>query len=338
MNESDPASKPVNHSDPAHEQAPHDDAARIDPIIGSEAEPLIEPAVTPVSARRRTLPAILVAVLVVVLVLLGFGELRLYQTQSDAADQAAQVPGLSHSVDALQSQIQTLDGRVKTLDGTVTKLANRPAPKPPVAQPTAAPSLPPGLDSQIKAMQANLASLSTTAISDHAAVTTLQKQAADLPKLVKRAEMLARVAQASLALQTGQKLGPIANAPQALARYATANPPTLAGLKASFPGFARKAERAGGTIAPNGGFWQTVKGRVESLVTIRHQNHVLIGSRAAGNLGQAQDALDHDDLAGALAALKPLPAGAAAVMAPWEAQAQHLLAARAALATMAEHG
>ena len=52
-------------------------------------------------------------------------------------------------------------------------------------------------------------------------------------------------------------------------------------------------------------------------------------------LAEAQGRLDAGDLAGALAALRPLDGQAAEVMAEWRARAQALLDARAALAGMA---
>ena len=55
------------------------------------------------------------------------------------------------------------------------------------------------------------------------------------------------------------------------------------------------------------------------------------GDEAAAALEAARRALEAGDLAGAVARLSTLPAPARAALASWEAEAQALLAARAAL-------
>lgn len=286
------------------------------------------PVATPDRARRS--PMLVVGV--IGFLILALGEAWLFARTTRHAGQAAQVASLGQQVDQLSSQMATLEDRLTTL-------ANRPMPKPaPVAAPPPpppVPAIPAGLDRKIAAMRASLAALSATTLADHATVTQLQDKAAGLPKLVAHAQNLAAIAQASVALQNGAPLGHIPNAPAALTRYETNPPPTLAALKASYPGYARKAEAAGGSVAPGGNFWRTIKGRVEGLVTIRHNADVLVGSRASGILGAAQTALDQDNLPAAIDDLKRLPAASRTAMAPWTAKATHLLAARAALATLA---
>lgn len=332
---------------PEHDAGPDsagepDDGATADTATVTETEVDLSAKPTPdaeipATPQRSHLVA---GIVIAVLVLLAGGEAWLFNAQSGMADQGAAVANLTDQVDTLRGRLSALDGRIKGLENKVADLASRPVPQPAAPKPAPAPtpSVPPELASKIAAMQANIASLSTTTLADHAAITTLKQQGADLPKLVARAQSLARIAQASLDLQNGQPLGSIPDAPPALARYATAKPPTLSSLKASFAGYADAAARAGGTTAPHGGFWQNVKGRIESLVTVRHKDKVLIGSSAAGTLSDARTALDRDDLAGAIAALEKLPAAAASAMQPWTEKAKHLLAARAALAKMAEQG
>ena len=65
---------------------------------------------------------------------------------------------------------------------------------------------------------------------------------------------------------------------------------------------------------------------------------MLLGDPVSGILAHARQALDAGDLAGALAALKGLAGPAAAAMADWVGQAQALLDARAALASMTARG
>lgn len=301
----------------------------------NEAGPQIEPSIDTAPAgplpgrwpRRAVRP--LAAILVLAVILLAAGEAWLFRAAFRQGHDNGRVVSLETDVAALRARATRLEGRVKALD-------SRPMPQPVAAAPAPPPEVPQALKDEVAALQASVASLSTTTLADHADLATLRQNAADLPKLAARARALARIAEASLALQNGEKLGALPNAPEALVRYEDAPPPTLGALKADFPAYASRAERAGGDVAASGGFWQRVKGRIENLVTIRRDTAVLVGSRASGMLGAAQAKLDRDDLAGALAVLKPLPAPAAAVMAPWEKQARRLLAARAALTAMAE--
>lgn len=295
---------------------------------------------TATGPRGRRLAA---GILIAVLIVLASGEAWLFKAQGGMPDQATQVANLTDQVntlrgrfDALGSKVDVLSSKLGTLDARVASQATAqtktPASPPPTTQVSA------DLAGRITKIESDLASLSTTALADHAAITKLQQQGGDLPKLAAKAKQLAAVAQASLNLQNGLKLGSIPDAPPTLTRYTDTAPPTLASLKESFSRYADAAASAAGNTTKQGGFWQKVKGRVESLVTLRHKDAVLVGSSAAGTLGKAQIALDRDDLAGALAALKALPPVATATMKPWIDKANNLLAARAALAKMAEQG
>ena len=294
------------------------------PIERAEALPVSGPA-----ERRSSRTGLLIAVGVIVAVLLAGGEAFLFHAQSGIPAQSRRIATLDSQVSALQSRVTSLNQRLKTL-------VARPQPKVPAPKVTVEQKVPAAIGAKLAAMQASLAALSTATVADHAAVVTLQSSAAGLPKLVAKAQALARIAQASLALRNGDALGPIPNAPEALVRYADAKPPTLGSLKVSFPLYARKAARAGGVVAADGGFWRKLRFRVESLVTVRHGAKVLVGSRAEGVLATAQRDLGNDDLAATVVSLKTLPPGAQSAMAPWTRQAMHLLAARAALAGMAE--
>lgn len=293
------------------------------------AEPVAAPAVSAPARRRSSNATLWMVFSAIVAVLLAGGETFLFRAQSGLQDQSRRITTLESRVDALRSRVTALDRRLKIL-------AARPLPKPPAPKVTVEQKIPAALTAKLDAMQANVAALSTTSVTDHAAVATLQSNAASLSKLTAKAQALARIAQASLALQNGEALGPIPNAPAALARFATKKPPTLGALKSSFPTYADKAARAGGAVAADGGFWRKLRIRAESLVTVRHGAKVLVGSRAEGVLAVARRDLDDDDLAAAVAALKTLPPAARSAMAPWMKKAARLLAARAALARMAE--
>lgn len=187
------------------------------------------------------------------------------------------------------------------------------------------------------AMQAQIAQLSATVLADHAEMVRLQASAANLPHLAAQAQTMAMLATASMALESGQKLGTIPNAPEALVRYATVAPPTEAQLRAEFETLApRAAQRAGMTNSGVTGLWARLRAHVVDLISLRRGDQVLIGSRADGTLAMARRDLALGDLSGAVAAVKTLPAPAQRVMQPWLTRADHLLAARAALAQMAE--
>jgi hypothetical protein len=158
---------------------------------------------------------------------------------------------------------------------------------------------------------------------------------ADLLHQVDAAQSVARhtalVQRASLALAAGQKLGQLPNVPPALARFADADPPTLASLRLAFPAAAREALGAARPVTEGKPLMTRLWAKAQDLVTIRQGDRVLVGDPAAGALERARDALDAGDLGEAVAALGNLQGAAAQAMAGWLAQARALLAARAAL-------
>ena len=164
--------------------------------------------------------------------------------------------------------------------------------------------------------------------------TATEATASLVPALADRAARMARLQAAQAALEAGEKLGDIAGAPAALARFATIAPPTEAALRLAFPAAARGAASAPPPPA-NAALLDRVWARAQSLVTLRQGDHVLLGDPAAGVLARARRALDAGDLAGAVAALGDLSGLAAQAMAAWRVQASALLAARAALAALA---
>jgi hypothetical protein len=184
-------------------------------------------------------------------------------------------------------------------------------------------------------LAAQLNAVQSQAAADHGALGELQANAADLTQLTARITTLSALESARIALESGAPLGTLANAPPALAQFAQTPPPTEAALRLSFPAAAQKAEAASIAGAPHGGFWSQVLARLESLITIREGTHVLAGPPAAGALAAAQTDLDAGDLAGAVAQLQTLSSATQAAMGTWLTQAKALLAARAALVSMA---
>ncbi|WP_174502818.1 COG4223 family protein [Acidiphilium sp. C61] len=317
----------MSEHDPNH--TPPEFSATADPAPAAAPEPqAAEPAAAPDAAASPRNQRKAIGLAAVAILLLAGGELFLLRAQLGAAGQSARIDQLSTRIGALRGRVATLEQKL----ASVAAAENKPAPA------TPAPALPADLAARIGKIETSIAALSTTTLADHAAVTRLRQQSGDLPALVTKAKTLALLAQASLNLQNGLPLGEIPGAPAALAIYATAKPPTLAGLKASFATYAGAASDAAGDAAQQGGFWQRATARVESLVTLRHGDTVLVGSPAEGVLGKARTALARDDLGTAVNDLAKLPPKAATAMKPWTDEAAGLLAARTALAAMAEKG
>jgi hypothetical protein len=153
--------------------------------------------------------------------------------------------------------------------------------------------------------------------------------------IASKLDKVARLQDAALALNAGQALGDIPGAPPALAKYAQNPPPTEAQLRIAFPAAERAAlaaEQPDQTDAP---LWQRVWEKTQALVTIRRGKEVVVGNQSSVALANARAALDAGDLGKAVAALGSLAEAPRKAMAGWLSDAQSLLAARAALATMA---
>jgi hypothetical protein len=180
------------------------------------------------------------------------------------------------------------------------------------------------LDADIGAAQAE-------ANTDHGTLVALQGNLATLGKLTGQITAFRRLDAARMALDAGQPLGPMPDAPPALARFADAAPPTEAALRLSFPAAARAAKAASVTSDGKRSYWASVTARLEGLITISNGTHVIVGAPAAAVLAQAGQRLDAGDLAGAVSLLGTLSASTQAAMADWLAQARDLLAARGAI-------
>jgi hypothetical protein len=140
-------------------------------------------------------------------------------------------------------------------------------------------------------------------------------------------------------LDAGQALGPtlapFPNPPAALARFASASPPTEAALRLAFEDAARAARAASEPARDGQSILESASARLAGLITIRRGETVIWGDEAAAALESARRALEAGDLPGALGRLSPLPPAARAALGAWEAEAQALLAARAAIITLA---
>ena len=278
-------------------------------------------AVTPATPVRRSAGPVLTALgLVLLVIAIGF----VWTQVQEVAGSVTQLDMTTHRLIDVQSRAQTdaaqgVVGRLAALDIRLRKLeleqanptvrlmplATRPEPVP----------LPAGADNAD--LQQRLA-----AVEQRLAAAEQVRRQADIAQAAGRA------------LAAGLPLGVIAGAPPALTRYADSKPPTEAGLRHEFPTLAARAAEASKPATEADGVAQRMWLHVQSLVTVKDRDRVLVGAPASIVLGDAQDRLTAGDLAGAVAALAALDPAAAAIMADWSARARALLDARAALAAL----
>jgi hypothetical protein len=229
---------------------------------------------------------------------------RLSQVQAAEAAQAQQSQGLPSAAD-----VATLAARVDAVAQRETKDGD-------------------AVRQDLGLVQQQLASITSQTQS-------FAKTATALPQLSAKADRLGQLLRAEDALNAGMPLGTITDAPPALARFADTAPPTEAQLRLSYVQAAQAADKASQPQPAEGRFWHRVLVHVEDLVILRQGDHVILGDETSGVLAHAQRLLDAGDLSGALSVLDTLTGPAAAAMAPWEAQAKAVVAARQALAQMA---
>ena len=248
-----------------------------------------------------------------------------------ALEQRPQVPGdVATKVDlaGLASRVDAIAGREDQLanrqQGLETTLGNRLD----------------AMDGKLGALQKDAAGLSGLAGQVQATdkrVAVVEQQAGQVSALADKAGRIGRVQAAQAALDAGEPLGDVPDAPPSLTRFAQARPPTEAALRLAFPAAARAAEDASRPSTEGEPFLDRMWTRAQDLVTVREGDRVIVGDPAAGVIARARHALMAGDLAGAVAALDGLSGPAAAAMADWKARAKSLLDARAALASMAAH-
>jgi hypothetical protein len=275
----------------------------------------------------------------------------LQQPQAEAAPTAApdhavqdatggQIAALSAKIDQLeQSQkadlTQTTDQQKAALDAATQAASSAQAQ---VAALTAK------LDAVEQAQKADTtkADLTQTAEQQKAALDALTARLAKIEQgtghietVADAAARAARIDELEAALAAGQPLGTIPNAPPALARFAKTAPPTDAALRQAFPAVAARAEAVSQPQDAHENFWSRVLARAQQLVVVRRGDDVIVGDPAAGIIARATDAVNRDDLPGAVHALGALQGPAADAVAGWVQQVRSLLDARAALTAMA---
>lgn len=148
-----------------------------------------------------------------------------------------------------------------------------------------------------------------------------------------RTERLSTIDALRTQLDAGQPLGAALQRlggapPEALARYTSAAPPTEASLRLGFEEAVRQARAATSTQ-------ESLTTRLNSLLTVRRGDEVIWGDSSEVQIERARRALEAGDVEGALAALGRLPETNRAALRGWIADAEALVAARAALRSLA---
>ena len=238
----------------------------------------------------------------------------------------------------ISSPPATMDPRLDKMDARITRLEDTPRPVPPDLAPLLSrlaalesrpvKTAPPVDFSDIEARIAELDARPKLAPPDPA----LAGQVAQLSNRIARH---ARLQAASMALEAGQRLGSISDAPAALQRFADTPPPTEAALRLAFPAASQTALAASRPEDAGLPSWERFWRRAQAIVTVRRGDQVLVGDPAAGTIAVARRDLDAGDLAGAVAVLAGLNPPAAQAMSGWLSDARALLEARAALAALA---
>ncbi|WP_158743627.1 hypothetical protein [Acidisphaera sp. L21] len=322
----EPAAEPTVHAAPAE-------------------PPRYEPA--PVVERpSNNAPLIGVVVLAVIVVV---GGIALWRSAAGSADQVA---ALQNQLSALQARLASVEARplpppppdTRPLEQRLTTLEQKP---PPLAQlgPESQQQIA-GISSRIDGVaarqnelgvreQTDVAKLNDQVGALNSQMSVVTKAGTAITALADRQARTARLQMANVALQSGKPLGEIPSAPPALAAFATKPPPTEASLRLSFDKSADDARAAGQPPKDTTPFLSRVWNKAQAGLVIRQGEHVLVGDAVTGILEHSRHLLDAGDLPGAVSALDDLTGPAAAAMAPWRAQAQSLLDARAALISAA---
>lgn len=344
------------------------------PTPTSTATPAERVHVTADAASRPAVAPIVYLAGLVVLAVAVFFLWRYPTTPRRLADDSNRLAALQSQVESLTERLGKLETRpvadTGPLDARVAKLEQRTGPdlapiEARIARLEARPVAPPvdlsGINARIDALARDdaaagakrdgaLAALagkldSTTGelgqriagVDSHVAV--VEREQKDVTGVATRAARTARVQAATAALDAGQPLGTIPDSPAPLARFATAAPPTTAGLRLSFADAAEAARRASQpAITGDRSFLSRAWLTAEQAVTVRQGDRVMVGDPIAGVLAHAKDLLDAGDLAGSVRILGQLQGPARAAMADWIGQAQALLDARSALGTLAAQG
>jgi hypothetical protein len=226
----------------------------------------------------------------------------------------------------LSSRLDVLSGRIESLSGINQSGIDG------VKQQTQS-----GIEVVKKQTQSGIDDLKQEVENNTSRLSAIEKAAGGVDAVAKRLDRIARIQAASLALGNGQPLGDLPDAPPALARFATAAPPTIAHLRLTFPKLEQAALEVSQPRTTDGPFIDRVWERAQGLVTVRRGDEVVIGDESALRLTHASTALEAGDLVAAVHETSQLDPKALHALSDWLAEAKALIDARAALTDMASH-
>jgi hypothetical protein len=237
--------------------------------------------------------------------------------QRNASDGVAADAALAPLRDAVQRQ----QGELAALASRVAALEQRPI------APAVDPAILAGLQSTTGRLDAALATLEQR-VGALASTNTSEAAASVDPALLLSLGQLRQTLQGSgpfaAELGVATTLAPLSDA-------AARGVPSLAILRQRFDGLAGSIADAGtGTAAPDGWSGQVLD-RLRALVSVRRVGPGAVGDGPEAAVAQAESALAHDDLAGAVALLETLHGPAMMTAREWLETAHRRLAVEAAL-------
>ena len=331
----------------------------VEPVSSPAASTWSGGAPEPAPGPGRTLLGVIVILLIVVAV----GGILTWRRSSAAADQVAQ---LQSQIDELKTQTASLQARplppppppppnLAPIEQRLTALENKPPAKAELdaagqqqiaslagrvdgitaRQNQLGTQEQADIDKLQQTEQADTAKINDQLASLDTRLTAASKAGGEISQINERQARIVQLQGAAAALAAGRPLGTINGAPPALAQFATKPAPTEASLRLSFDAAAADARKAGQPYTEQTPFLNRMWDRLQSGVVVREGDRVIVGDAVSGVLEHAKRQLDAGDLQGAVSALDGLAGPAAAAMAPWRAQAQSLIDARAALISAA---
>jgi uroporphyrinogen-III synthase len=254
------------------------------------------------------------------------------QVRAEAERRAA---ALSERIGAVEAGLGSLSAETKALATRIEQLAQEPKSEADPARLAALTAENRRLGQELARLQEEVVSLNST-MGERGE----QRRGDSLVLAIGQLrDALARGAPYAPALTTARSLAGDEPAVQpsldALEPGAARGLPTRADLRARFDKVAVEIARSD-TAADASGWWRPIADRLSSLVAIRRVGDVE-GSDTPAVLARAEQRLDADDLAGAVAEVETLQGGAAAAAQPWLAEARARVAADAAMARLTAH-
>jgi hypothetical protein len=308
-----------------------------EPNLLPPPDPAPDVTVPPSSPARRNLAPWLYGLGFLILAVAIIYVWQYPNTPSDSTDEQAAIQAIGQRLADLDARLNKVEQRPVIDTGRITTRLD--ALEGRVADQTQLPARLDALSGRIESLSGRDQAGIDAAKQQIAALTTrvaaVESNAGNIAAVTQRLNRIARLQEASIALAAGRAIGDVPDAPDALARYSHAPPPTEADLRLRFPEAEKAALAAHQPDEADAPFLGRVWDRAQGLVTVRRGEDVVVGNPASVVLNRAQTALDAGDLAGAIETLRSLKGPPGQAIAAWISDAQALLDARTALAQLA---